>query len=306
MKRITCFCLLVAFLAMLPLAQAGTKEELLRLQSDVLQLQNQIREFEKAFNEKTEGLKSLVVQLNDQVAKSNIILGKVSATLDNQASGVQSTDQTLLQEVRNLSAKIDDAATRISALAQQLSELKVQSKSISQGGGLSPESMYNQAFNDFVQGNLDLAIQEFTAYINAYPGGDKAASALCNIGDAYSTQNKLPQAIAVFTRVINEYPSSEVVATALYKRAIAELAMQETDNAIADYRDVIERFPESAEADRAQAELRKLGVSAKKPAPFPFSRRVAPCDQPHLSIEWPSARPTPLPHARGQRLASRQ
>ncbi len=145
MKRKICVCLLIAFFVMVPFAQAGTKEELLRLQSDVLALQNQIREFEKSFNEKTEGLKSLVVQLNDQVAKSTVILGRVSAALENQTSGVRSSDQTMLQEIRNLSTKIDDNATRISAMAQQLIELKVQSKSISQGstpgGSLSPDTM---------------------------------------------------------------------------------------------------------------------------------------------------------------------
>ena len=55
MKRQISFCLLVS-LIILPLAQAGTKEEIMRLQSDVLALQNQFREFEKGFNEKTDGV----------------------------------------------------------------------------------------------------------------------------------------------------------------------------------------------------------------------------------------------------------
>ena len=117
MKRLTYFCLLIALLAATPSALAGTKEDLLRLQNDVLALQNQIREFDKTFTERTEGLKSLVVQLNDQVAKSNLTLRKVEAALESQASGVRSSDQAMIQEIRNLSGKIDDAATRISALA---------------------------------------------------------------------------------------------------------------------------------------------------------------------------------------------
>jgi tol-pal system protein YbgF len=271
MKPIIYVCLLIALLAATP-ARAGTKEELMRLQSDVLALQNQIREFEKTFSEKTEGLRSLVVQLNDQVAKSNLILNRVSAALENQTSGANSSQQAVLQEIRNLSGKIDDTATRISALAQQINDLKVQSKALSQGssnqgGGLSSsDSIYTQAYNDFVQGNFDLAVQGFTAYLGSSPNGDKAAAAQYYIGDSYLNQQKLPQAVSAFTRVVNDYPGSTQTPSALYRRAQAELALQETENAISDFKSVIERFPSAPESDMAKDQLQKLGVGASKPA----------------------------------------
>jgi len=261
--------LLLAFLIVLPSAQAGTKEEVMRLQNDILTLQNQIREFEKTFSEKIDGLKSLVVQLKDEVATSGLALKQVSTILESQASGVHSTDETVLQEIRALSTKIDDSAMRISALAQQVSELKVQYNAIgrqdSEPAGPSPDEMYNQAMRDFVKGDLDLAIQEFTAYVSNYPGGDKAAAALCNIGEAYRGQKQLPQAVAAFTRVINDYPSTDSVASALYKRALVELAMQERENAIADFRAVVEKYPTSPEAAQAKAELQRIGAKAAKP-----------------------------------------
>ena len=76
MKRNISIFLLSIFFAALPSVLAGTKEELVRLQSDVLALQNQIREFDKNYNERLEGLKSLVVQLNDQVARSQVVLDR--------------------------------------------------------------------------------------------------------------------------------------------------------------------------------------------------------------------------------------
>jgi len=270
MKPITYVCLLIVLLTATP-ARAGTKEELMRLQSDVLALQNQIREFEKTFSEKTEGLRSLVVQLNDQVAKSNLMLNTISATLANQASGTNSSQQSALQEIRNLSGKLDDTATRISALAQQVNELKVQSKAITQGsanqgGGFSTASTYDQAYNDFMQGNLDLAIQGFTTYLASSPNGDKAAAAQYYIGYSYLNQQKLPQAVSAFTRVVNDYPGSAQTPSALYRRAQAELALQETENAIADFKSVIERFPNAPESDMAKDQLQKLGADASKPA----------------------------------------
>jgi tol-pal system protein YbgF len=268
MKRTTSFFLTIVFLMLVPSLQAGTKEELMRLQSDVLALQKQLQELDKTYNERMDGLRSLVVQLNDQAAKSNLVLENIRSILTNQSSGTRSADQTMLQEIRALSGKIDDTTTSVSAMAQQLNELKVQSKTMDQDasskGSLSPESMYNQAYNDFVQGNLDLAIQGFTVYINTYPGGDKAASALLYIGEAYSNQKKLPQAITVFTRIINEYSQTPAVPTALYKRAKAELTLQQKDDAIADLKNIMDKYPNTQEAENAKIELQQLG--AWKPA----------------------------------------
>jgi tol-pal system protein YbgF len=277
MKRKMVLCVLISLLCALSTATAGTKEEIMRVQHDVLQLQNMIRDFEKAFDEKTDGLKSLVVQLNDQVAKSNMYLERVSRTLESQASGKQSTDEKLLQEIRALSGKIDDFGPRISAMAQQISDLKVQSKSLNEGGSPggvpSEDSLYNQAYNDYVAGNLELAIQAFTAYLNTYPNGKMAAVAQMYIGDYYVRQGKLPLAIGAFTRVITDYPGADQVSSALFKRGRAELAIQESDHAIADFKEIIANFPTSPEAELAKTQLRELGVNPNKPAPAKEQRR---------------------------------
>ncbi len=270
MKLKTGILLMSIVWAVLPSAKAGTKEELVRLQSDVLALQNQIREFDKSFSERLEGLKSLVVQLNDEVAKSSVRLGSISTALENQASGNRSADQSLLQEIRNLSSKMDDASTRISALAQQISDLKLQSKPLAQpstaSSDLSPESVYDRASGDLVRGNYDLAVQGFTSYLNSAPGGSKAANAQYGIAEAYYYQAKMQQAIAAYTRILTDYPDSDLCASALYKRARAELAIKESENAIADLKEILERYPSSSEASLAKTALQELGVKLTKPA----------------------------------------
>jgi tol-pal system protein YbgF len=270
MKRKIGIFLLSMLWASLPLAQAGTKEELARLQSDVLALQNQIREFDKNYNEKLEGLKSLIVQLNDQVAKADISLKRISDTMEGQANGRQSADQALLQEIRNLSGKMDDTSTRLSVLAQQMAELKLQSKPMVQEsistGDLSPESVYDRAAGDLVRGNYELAIQGFASYLSSSPAAAKAPNAQYGIGEAYYYQTNMQQAIAAYTKILMDYPDSDLCASALYKRAKAELAIRESENAIADLREIIERYPSSSEASLAKTELDKLGVKLTKPA----------------------------------------
>lgn len=262
--------LLIALMMMFPSANAGTKEDLARLQADVNDLRNQIQELERTLNGRVDGIRSLLEQLNDQVAHSNLVLERVSGTLENQTSGAQSSDQMLLQEIRSLSQKMDETAIRVSAMAQQLNELKVQSQSFRQtsafGGGLPPNDLYDQAEGDFVEGNLDLAVQGFTAYIENYPGADKAVAALCRIGDIHTHQNMLPQAMAVLTRAIDEYPDREEVASALYKRANLHLSMDEKDKAAEDLKNIVVNFSETDESELAKEVLKKLGVRIPRPA----------------------------------------
>jgi tol-pal system protein YbgF len=284
MRRINIFYLLITILVLITIviplsptpAQAASKEEviLVRLQNDVLKLQDQVRDLDKTFSEKIDGLKSLIVQLNDQVAKSNLTLNKISTALENQSSGAGSKDQQLLQAIGALATKVDDNATRVSALAQQISELKVQSQAISQASqsaataSITPESVYSTAIQDLNQGNYDLAIRGFTAYLDNFPTANMAAAAQLNIGEAYLIQNKLPQAISALTSVINSFPNSDKVASALYKRGKAEMGMKEKDNAIEDFRNVIKTYPNATEAALAKRELQELGVGitpAKQP-----------------------------------------
>jgi len=276
MKQSTVTSILLLLLAGAPHGRADTKQEIVRLQSDILALQNQIRLLEKTFHEQTEGLRSLVVQLTDQIGKTNMALERVSTVLENQSAGDRSNSDALLQQIRGLTVKVDDASTRISALAQQVSEMKVQSQPITKrlfqstasdpaAMALASDAIYNEAFNDLVQGNLDMAIEGFSAFIRSFPSSEKADDAQYNIGEAYYNANKIPLAIAAFTRVINDYPSADKVGSAYFKRAKAELILQEKENAIEDFKTVIQKFPDAPEAGLAKLELENLGITPPKP-----------------------------------------
>jgi tol-pal system protein YbgF len=273
MKRVIIFCFLIIGFSALPPASAGTKEDLMRLQKDVQALRDQIQEIDKSFNEKMDGIKSLVVQLNDQTAKSNLILEKIPALLESQNANAHSADDVLLKELSKVSNKLNDLndlSTRISAMARDLAEIKVlvKNRENSSVGSQSPGDMFSQAYRDFVRGNLDLAIKEFNAFIDTYPGGEQAADALLYLGEAYLQQKNLPQANIAFTRVINNYSETMKVASALYKRATIELDTKETQNAIDDLKRIVDKYPQSQEAENAKAKLLELGaVPAAKPEP---------------------------------------
>jgi tol-pal system protein YbgF len=267
MKKSILFHLFLILFVFTSFAQAGTKEELMRLQQDVITLQNQFRAYESTLNENNtsiSGLKTLIEQLNDQVAKSNMLLEKVLSAIEQQPSGNRSEENEILPEIQSLSNKIDDMAMSLSALARQVSDLKIQSTPINTSVSSdlsSADALYDQAFNDLLDENYDLAISGFNTYLTQFPNGNKATDALYNIGAAYFYKKQYQQAIDTFTRVIEENADSAKVALALLRRGEAFLENKNTDMAIKDFKEVIKRYPDASEAALAKDNLQNLGVA---------------------------------------------
>ena len=262
MKQPIIFHLLVLFFALSSSLQAGTKEELVRLQEDVIKLQNQFRIFEKTLNENTTSMKSLIEQLNDQVAKSNMLLNNVSIALEKQNSGGSSVKDEILPEIQTLSIKLDEMTTSLSALARQVSEMKVRSQPINQAvpSNLSGEEIFKKADQDFVMGDFNMAIQGFNAYLSMSPSGEHAATAQLKLGTSFYYTKQYAPAIEAFTRIINNATDSEQIAGALYRRAQSLRELNKPDEAAADFKNLIKRYPESPEAKLALDDLQKLGV----------------------------------------------
>ena len=262
-------------------ALAGTKEELIRLQSDVLQLTNQIQLLQKSVSENDAILKTLLEQLSDRVAGLKVSLDSLNQTLkqDLQNSRADSklvTDQ-LAQAVQTLSAKLDDTNSRIGTLSQKLEEgkaatenkLNVLTGASNTGANVNvpPDQMYNSAYNDYLLGNYDLAIQAFRDYLQRFPNSELSDDAMYYIGVSYFDQKKYDQALQAFEQLIQLYPKGNKVSTAHFKKAMVLQAMQKTADAIAELQYVHTNFPDSSEANLAEQELGRMGVTPAPPAP---------------------------------------
>src|SRR2546428_1889540 len=262
-------------------ALAGTKEELIRLQSDVLQLTNQIQLLQKSVSENDAILKTLLEQLSDRVAGLKVSLDNLNQTLkqDLQNSHADSklvTDQ-LAQAIQTLSAKLDDTNSRIGTLSQKLEEGKAATQSklnvltgASNTGAnvnVPPDQMYSSAYNDYLLGNYDLAIQAFRDYLQRFPNSELSDDAMYYIGVSYFDQKKYDQAVQAFEQLIQLYPKGNKVSTAHFKKAMVLQAMQKTADAIAELQYVHTNFPDSSEANLAEQELGRMGVTPAPPAP---------------------------------------
>ena len=278
MKK-TSFALLLVLVVSPSWGYAGTKEEIVRLQSDVLQLQEQIRLLQKSTDDRGNVLKSLLEQLNDQIAKSNLAMENLTQAMSGQKAEVGTAVSSLRQEIQKLSVKLDDTNNRIAGLYQKVEDSQVKASSLrnvpsasSEGsGGVEPDQVYSQAYNDYLMGNYDLAITGFQDFLTNYPNSEYADNAMHYLGVCYFEQNRYEQAIQAFDQVINLYPKGDKTPVAYFKKAAAYQALQKNNEAVDTWKKLYTLFPDSQEAKLAAQELEKLGVPL--PTVKPSGRR---------------------------------
>ncbi|MBI4482468.1 MAG: tol-pal system protein YbgF [Acidobacteria bacterium] len=248
---------------------AGTKEEIIRLQSDVLALQNQIRLLQKSFDGSAALNKSLLEQLNDQAAKTGLALQEVSKDITDSQASFKHDIQQLVSELRTLALKMDDTNARIGALSVQMAEKQVKEDQLRTqvplvpGGSPAPDQIYYNAYSDFLQGHYDLAIQGFRDYLQSYKETELADNAQYYIGESHYSTAKFNEALLAYDQVIHLYPQGDKVAPSYLKKGLALIELQHNEDAIVQLQAVVKNFPTSPEANTARQKLEEMGVKAK-------------------------------------------
>jgi tol-pal system protein YbgF len=122
---------------------------------------------------------------------------------------------------------------------------------------LTPTAAYNQAYNDYLKGNYDLAVAGFAGFLKQFPSTSLSAHAQYWIGEAFYNKKEYKAAIEAYDRVINEkkYEKSDRLAPALYKSGLAHVALGDAVKARSFFKRVVEEHPHSNEAPLARLRL---------------------------------------------------
>jgi len=123
---------------------------------------------------------------------------------------------------------------------------------------LTPTAAYNQAYNDYLKGNYDLAVAGFEEFLKRFPETSLTAHAQYWIGEAYFNKRSYSRAIEAYERVIANYPKSDKVPAALAKAGVAYAEMGNAIKARVLLKRVVDEFPQSAEATLARRRLAEL------------------------------------------------
>lgn len=124
---------------------------------------------------------------------------------------------------------------------------------------VSPQDVYNMAYNDYLKGNFDLAVQGFKMYKEQFPSSPLADNALYWIGECAYSQRKFEDAVDTFNELILAYPQGDKVAAAYLKKGMSFAEMGRTEEALAAFKLLVAKFPVEEETRIAQQKIKELG-----------------------------------------------
>ncbi len=121
-----------------------------------------------------------------------------------------------------------------------------------------PENLFNQSYQDYTLGKMDLARTGFMDYFRLYPETQHAGNALYWIGETFLAEGATDSALAYFRRIEFSYPECDKMPTALVKRASIHVDTGRINSARMLYQRVIDEFPASPEARLSRNRLQGL------------------------------------------------
>ena len=261
-----------------PVVSAAANKEQQQMMADIRMLQEQSQQ-----------LQILLGALNESLKATN---ARIDARIDEQTNFTRKAfaDQKLsidnvTNDLRVVREKVDDNNVRVSSLTQELDALRqaVQQQAAPRtttsepdaagagtalaGGattpaapplaiGTSPQRLWDMADADYAQGQWDLAIQGFEAYVRSFPRSDMADDAQVRIGNSYLQDRKYEKAVEAYDAAIRNYPNGNALPEAYYKKGIALQSLGQRDRAREALEYAIKTYPDS---DAGRLAKQRLG-----------------------------------------------
>ncbi len=197
-----------------------------------------------------EGLRAVPAQYQDIVRKLDQLtldLQKISADL---AARPPQTAPAAVEEEPKPSAQ---------APAKRPVESKPQpAQAQAPAPTMSPQEAYSVAYNDYLKGNYDLAVESFKLYRQQFPESPLADNALYWIGECRYSQRKFEEAIDAFDELILTYPQGDKAAAAYLKKGLSFIELGRKPEALAALKLLVAKYPLEEEARIAQDKIREL------------------------------------------------
>jgi tol-pal system protein YbgF len=182
----------------------------------------------------------------------------------------------LTAQIEQLQARLDDSTYRLSQLSQQvaathqeLQAVRAQQQDAADAASRvraaspvpeDPEALYRAAYNDYLRGNYDRALESFQIFLESFPDNELSDNAVYWYGECYYRQGEYRRAIQRFEELVTRFPRSDKIPSALLKKGFAHLELGERPQGVVQLQHVTRQYPGSDEANLARQRLRELGV----------------------------------------------
>lgn len=265
-------------------ASAGTKEQLIQLQTQVQALQDQMARMQQSFDERMGVMRNLVEQSTDSINRLNNSLSSFDKGVRTQITDSGGKVDQLSTQVQSLQDSVDELKTRLAKVSKQLEDMQSAQQNMAAPMGApsgTPQSqvppadvLYNNALRDYNAAKYELAQQQFVDYMKFYSTTDLAGNAQFYLADILYRQGNFQQAVQEYDKVLEQFPGGNKAAAAQLKKGYALLEIGQRDAGVRELRSLVGRYPRSIEATQARDRLKKLGAAptASKPSP---SRRTS-------------------------------
>ncbi|MBI5042709.1 MAG: tol-pal system protein YbgF [Nitrospirae bacterium] len=190
---------------------------------------------------KIDQLSTDIQLIQGKLEENNHRISELAQRLDDQA-----------YKIKELSAKVAAAEGKPSASEKAAAPPAPQEKGKT---GQNPSDVYNRAYQDYVNGNYDLALTGFQAYLTEFPDATLASNAQYWIGECYYGKGEYKKAIEALDKVSVNYPKSEKIAASLLKAGFAYLELKDKAKAKTYLKKVVDQFPNTKEASLAKGKL---------------------------------------------------
>jgi tol-pal system protein YbgF len=239
--------------------------------SDFVDLRDEVRRLEaenRKFKETEAELRKRLEDA-DRFQKAGDVVKKLDV-LEAQIESLRIRQQGFDQKLGELLRRMDESARQekepaLPPVKAPAPSAKADDTAKPKAGGLeapiaafTPTAAYNQAYNDYLKGNYDLAVAGFEEFLKKFPETSLTAHAQYWIGEAYFNKRSYSQAIEAYERVLANYPKSDKVPAALAKAGVAYAELGNAVKARVLLKRVVDEYPQSAEAALARRRLAEL------------------------------------------------
>jgi tol-pal system protein YbgF len=280
LRRVSLGALLLAVLALASAGQDKSKKAIELVYDDVQVLKQQVQELRVRVDRNGEELRTVreeVKALTDLVRQA--ISGQSGAQEGLRAVPAQYQDilrklDQLTLDLQKISADLAARAQRTEPAAAASEEEQKQPPATTTkppveakpqpapapppAPTMSPQEAYSVAYNDYLKGNYDLAVDSFKLYRQQFPDSPLADNALYWIGECRYSQRKYEEAIDAFDDLIMTYPQGDKAAAAHLKKGLSFIELGRKPEALAALKLLVAKYPLEEEARIAQDKIREL------------------------------------------------
>jgi len=270
----------VAALLFLSLPAFGVSKEIVQLQTQVQALQDQVARMQQSFDQGMGVMKNLIEQNTDTMNKLAGTMTQLQQVMQKQNADAGTRNDQLSGQIQTLNDSLDELKARLARVTTQLEDmqasqqnLQTQQQQPQQPQAPPPDVLYNNAVRDYNAGNMDLAKQEFSEYVKAYPNTDLAGNAQFYVAEMEYRAGNYQAAAQDYDKVLQQFPSGNKAASAQLKKGYSLIELGDKQGGVRELSQLIQRFPRSPEATQARERLRRLGV-----VPSSRTRRTPPAE----------------------------